>query len=74
MCIEARPEDPRDAVAYADTALTGVCVMLNQQPRGETILAHLVAAVLSVISDRLAPAVTQLQDYVSRDCTPPQGT
>lgn len=71
MCSEQCREDPRDAVAYADSALTGVCVMLNQHPVGETISAHTAAAVLGVISDRLAPAVEALQKYVPRPPAPP---
>ena len=59
-------QDPRDALGEAEAALMGLCIMLNQQPRDESIGAHDVAAVLRVIHDRLRPAVDAIQNYVPR--------
>lgn len=64
-------QDPRDAVEEASSALWGLRSLLSQQPNGETIGAHGVAALLGIIHDRLEPAVDALQGYVPRDWTPP---
>ena len=73
MCNSCNFEDPRDALAQADNAITGLQILLNQQPLGESIGAHYVAAVLGIIGDRMRPAVEAIQKYVPRNWTPPAG-
>lgn len=66
MPCDPRPEDPRDAIAYAESALYGVRVLLSQQPMGESVSPHDVAAVLGVIHDRMRPAVEAIQSYAPK--------
>lgn len=62
MCTE----DPRDSLAHAEAALCGLRIMLSQQPLGESVSPHDVAALVGLIHDRLQPAVEAVQTYVPR--------
>ncbi|MFN3973431.1 MAG: hypothetical protein ACK4L4_19105 [Gemmobacter sp.] len=59
-------QDPRDALAEAETALCGLRVLLNQQPLSESVAAHDVAALVALVHDRMRPAVDAIQSYVPR--------
>ena len=58
--------DPRDAAAEAESALSGLRILLNELPANADVPASSVAALVGLIHDRLDPAVEKLQGYWPR--------
>ena len=60
-------EDPRDSIAYAGSALSGLRVILAQIPASSPVYPDGICALISLIHDRIDPAVDAIQGYVPRE-------
>lgn len=64
-------KDPRDAITDAERALFGLQLIISELPGDADIPSCGLAPLLTLIHDRLYPAVMQLDGYVPRNWTPP---
>ena len=59
-------EDPRDAAGQGERALLGLRILLSELPPGSDFQSSDLAPLVSLIHDKLGPAIKKLEDYVPR--------
>lgn len=59
-------EDPRDQAGHGERALLGLRILLSELPPGSDFQASDLEPLVSLIYDKLGPAIKKLEDYVPR--------